>query len=150
MKKMAAMLKALCIFALVIELCLAHFTLEYPTRTGFNFNLEVDEAPCGTFTPNFSTDNITDFHVDGDTIFVTPILETEGTWLFRATLDVTAAGNWTSLLPAIHQNVLGPFCEPGVTVPSSWAGSMGVVSVVQDAGGALSYQVSTFPLYCCT
>lgn len=140
---MLAIVKGFCILVLVTRLCQATFTLEYPTRTGFNINLE-DAAPCGYFSPDFKTDNITDFYVNGDTIFVTSLIETEGTWLFRATLDVTAAGNWTSLRPIIHQNVMGPFCEPNVTIPISWAGSKGVVSVVQHAGDDLYYQVLSF------
>lgn len=146
---MLGILNGFCILVLATQLGQATFTLEYPTRTGFNINLQ-DAAPCGTFNPDFKTDNITDFHVNGDTIFVTSFIETEGTWLFRATLDVTAAGNWTSLRPVIHQNVMGPFCEPGVTVPLSWAGNKGVVSVVQHASDGLNYQVPSFPPVYCT
>jgi hypothetical protein len=65
----------------------------------------------------------------------------QATWLFRATLDLTASGNWTSLLPAIQQTGLGAYCEQGVTVPASWAGSKGIIGVVQDAPDGILYQV---------
>jgi hypothetical protein len=83
---------------------------------------------------------VTDFHVDGNAIAVTSI-HPQATWLFRATLDLTAASNWTSLLPAIQQTGLGAYCEPGVTVPSSWAGQKGVIGVVQDAPDGILFQV---------
>ncbi|KAJ5317669.1 hypothetical protein N7508_002177 [Penicillium antarcticum] len=154
---MLATRSSFCILALAAQLGQATFSLEYPTRTGFNINL-LDSPPCGMFNPNFKTDNITNFHVNGDTIYVASFIETKGTWLFRATLDVTAARNWTSLRPVIYPNVMGPFCEPGVTVPSSWAGSKGVVGVVQHTGDTLNYQcaavqfvagmATTIPEYC--
>jgi len=45
----------------------AHFYLNYPTSIGFDDALE-GEAPCGSFTMNFATDNITNYHVGGDTL----------------------------------------------------------------------------------
>lgn len=55
------------------------------------------------------------------------------TWLFRAIVgNNTAANNWTELIPTVQQTGLGDFCEPTVTVPSTFAGSKGVVNVVAD------------------
>lgn len=116
----------------------AHFYLNYPTSIGFDDALE-NEAPCGSFTMNFATDNITNYHVGGDTLAMTSI-HPQATWLFRATLDKTAGGNWTNLLPAVLQTGLGDYCEPRVPVPESWAGSLGVIGVVQDAPDGILYQ----------
>jgi hypothetical protein len=129
----------LCLVGSFIGQSTAHFLLNYPPTIGFN---DASEAtpPCGSFTVNFSTDNVTDFHVGGDSIAVTSI-HPQATWLFRATLDQTATGNWTDLLPAIVQTGLGPYCEPDVTVPTSYAGSKGVIQVVQDAPDGILYQV---------
>jgi hypothetical protein len=66
----------------------------------------------------------------------------QATWLFRATLDQTASGNWTNLLPAIQQTGLNNFCEPALQVPESFAGSKGVLGIVQDAPDGILYQVS--------
>lgn len=49
--------------------------------------------------------------------------------------------NWTNLLPAVSQDALGMYCEKGIVIPSAWAGSKGVISVVQDAADGLLYQV---------
>ncbi|KAG0648851.1 Uncharacterized protein D0Z07_4917 [Hyphodiscus hymeniophilus] len=122
----------------------AHFLLNYPPTIGksndrFDDDLE-NTAPCGSFTPDFSTDNVTDFGVGGNAIALTSI-HPEATWLFRATLDQTASGNWTTLLPAIKQTGLGAYCEPDVTVPASWAGSKGIIGIVQDAPDGILYQV---------
>jgi len=131
---------ALLALVLVISPSTAHFMLNYPPTIGFDDSLE-HTSPCGSFTVQFSTDNVTDFHVDGNAIAVTSI-HPQATWLFRATLDLTAASNWTSLLPAIQQTGLGAYCEPGVTVPSSWAGQKGVIGVVQDAPDGILFQCS--------
>jgi len=116
----------------------AHFLLNYPPTIGFDDSLE-GTPPCGSFTVMFSTDNVTDFHVGGNAIAVTSI-HPQATWLFRATLDLNATTNWTSLLPAIQQTGLGDYCEPDVTVPSSWAGQKGVIGVVQDAPDGILFQ----------
>jgi len=117
----------------------AHFLLNYPPTIGFDDSLEAT-PPCGSFTVDFSTDNVTDFHVGGDSLAMTSI-HPKATWLFRATLDQTAMGNWTDLLPAIVQIGLGDYCERDVTVPASFAGSKGVIQVVQDAPDGILYQV---------
>lgn len=44
----------------------------------------------------------------------------------------TAAANWTNLIPSVQQTGLGAFCEPTITVPSTFAGSRGVINVVAD------------------
>lgn len=131
---------AACVTVLLVGQSAAHFTLQHPPTIGFDDDLE-NTPPCGSFKVDPSKDNFTDFHVDGDFIAVTSI-HPEATWLFRATLDLTASGNWTSLLPTVQQTSIGAFCETGVKAPSTWAGSKGVVGIVQDAPDGILYQVS--------
>lgn len=131
--------------ALYLTICLlghstAHFTLSYPPTIGFDEDLE-GKAPCGGFTADFSKPGLTDFHIGGDFIALAST-HPAATWLFRATLDQTAAGNWTNLLPAVQQSGLGNFCESGLKLPEAWAGSKGVVSIVQTATDGLLYQCS--------
>jgi hypothetical protein len=115
----------------------AHFLLNYPTTVGFNDDQE-GTAPCGGFDVSFA--NVTNFYVGGDSIAVTST-HPASTWLFRATLDTKAAGNWSVLLPAIAQATLGQFCEKSVTVPASFAGQQGVIQVIEDAVDGQLFQV---------
>lgn len=128
------------LLVLFISQSTAHFLLNYPPTIGFADSME-STPPCGSFSVDFSTDNVTNFHVAGDSIAVTSI-HPQATWLFRATLDITASGNWTTLLPAIVQTGLGAYCEQDILVPASFAGSKGVIQVVQDAPDGILYQVS--------
>ena len=122
----------------ILSISSAHFLLQYPATIGFNDDNE-GSAPCGGFQVSFS--NTTDFHVGGDAIALTST-HPQAEWLFRATLDKTASGNWTNLLPVIAQTDLGSFCETGVTVPTTWAGQQGIIQIVQNAADGALYQVS--------
>ena len=133
---------AICLTTLLLGQSTAHFLLNSPPTIGFDDDLE-GTPPCGGFSVDFSKGNVTDFHVGGDYIALTST-HPEATWLFRATLDQTASGNWSNLLPAVQQTGLGSFCETGIMVPSTWAGSRGVVGIVQDAADGLLYQVNNF------
>ena len=136
---------AACVTVLLVGQSAAHFTLQSPPTVGFDDDRET-MPPCGGFPIDPSKANFTDFHVDGDFVAVTST-HPEATWLFRATLDQTAAGNWTSLLPAVQQTSIGAYCEPDLKVPSTWAGSKGVVGIVQDSPDGLLYQVSPVCFY---
>ena len=122
----------------------AHFLLNTPTSIGFDDDNE-GIPPCGGF--NVSFDMVSDFHVDGDAVSVRST-HPQANWLFRATLDTTAAGNWTNLEPVINEGGLGAFCEESVKVPAEWAGSRGVMQIVQNAVDGLLYQVSLFGFDC--
>jgi len=122
--------------ALLLSSVQAHFILSYPNTIGFNDDNE-GMAPCGGFEVSFA--NSSTFHVGGDAIALIST-HPEATWGFRATLDKTAAGNWTSILPVIAQTGLGAFCEPKVTVPESWAGKQGVIQIIQDAADGFLFQ----------
>ncbi|KAF7881570.1 uncharacterized protein EAF02_006258 [Botrytis sinoallii] len=133
-----ARLTALLGLATVVSQCSAHFLLNYPPTYGFDDDAE-GTAPCGGFTVGFDN-NVTDFHVDGDSIAMTST-HPSTTWLFRAMLgNDTAAANWTNLIPSVQQTGLGAFCEPTITVPSTFAGSQGVINVVADGPDGLLYQ----------
>ncbi len=131
---------AVCLTALLIDQSRAHFLLNSPPTIGFDDSQEA-RAPCGSFTVDFSKDNATDFHVHRDFIAMTSI-HPMATWLFRATLDQTAMGNWTNLLPAVVQTGLGSYCERDIVVPATSAGSKGVIQVVQDAPDGILFQAS--------
>lgn len=133
------MLRLLTLSALVASSA-AHFLLHYPATIGFDDDLE-GTAPCGSFTPKFSSGNVTDFHVAGDSIALTST-HPAAVWLFRATLGTDdTATNWTNLLPVVSQTDLGNFCETNLTVPDSWVGQQGLVQVIQDAADGMLFQV---------
>ncbi|KAA6408269.1 MAG: expression library immunization antigen 1 [Lasallia pustulata] len=114
----------------------AHFILNYPNTIGFDDDLEAS-APCGGFNVTFA--NSTDFHVGGDAIAMTST-HPAANWLFRATLDKTASGNWTDVLPVVGETGLGNFCESGVVVPSTWAGQQGIIQVIQHGPDGMLFQ----------
>jgi hypothetical protein len=119
----------------------AHFLLNYPPTIGFDDHLE-STAPCGSFTVDFSTDNLTNFYVGGSEVSVTSV-HPQANWLFRATLGSNqSTTNWTQLMPIVQQTGLGNFCEPAVAVPGSWADQQGILSVVQKGPDGILYQVS--------
>ncbi|KAF5026675.1 hypothetical protein F66182_1224 [Fusarium sp. NRRL 66182] len=119
-------------------LSLAHFELRYPESIGFR-DEDQGQAPCGGFTPELSDDNLVDFHVGGEAIAVVSTHQ-QGNWLFRATLDENADGDWEQIFPIVQQSGLGQFCQPQVTVPEEYAGRQGWVNVVSSAVDGLLYQ----------
>jgi len=136
--KMAPITIVLLSLLTIISQSTAHFYLNSPPTIGFDDDLE-STAPCGSFTVDFTKDNVTSFYVGGDSIAVTSI-HPQATWLFRASLDITASGNWTDFVPSVQQSGLGDYCETGLVLPATWAGSKGVVQVVQDAPDGILYQ----------
>lgn len=117
----------------------AHFLLNDPATIGFIDDNEAI-APCGGFTPNFSNDTITDWHVDGDFIFTT-LAHPQSNFLYRGILDQSAGGGWTQLFPIVSQTGLGDFCEPAVPAPASWVGQKGIIGVVADGPDGILFQV---------
>jgi hypothetical protein len=117
----------------------AHFLVNLPPPLGSNIDNE-DVAPCGGFTPS-SSDNITNFHVGGDAIGITT-LHAQSFIVYMGLLGTSLSqANWTSLVPTIEQYGLNSFCEPSIPVPASWAGSSGLLQIVQDAEDGVHYQV---------
>lgn len=124
----------------------AHFNLIAPPTIGFDDDKE-GVGPCGSFTPDFKNESaLVDFHVGGEPVAV-KLGHSQANWLFRATLDETASGNWTQLFPIVQQSGLGLFCEPAIPAPESWVGKQGVVSVVANAVDGLLYQVGDTALW---
>lgn len=118
----------------------AHFLMNYPDSIGFDDDKE-GTAPCGGFTPDISSGSkqLVDFHVGGDSLAMRAT-HNQVTWLFRVTLDGTAQSGWKQIFPIVQQSGLGDFCEPQITLPASYAGKKGVISVVTDAPDGLLYQ----------
>lgn len=117
----------------------AHFQLVEPKSIGFSDD-EEGKAPCGSFTPNFDKDTITDFHVGGQPIAVLSG-HPEYKWLFRVTFDESVDGEWQQIYDIVDQQGLGAFCIPDVTVPDSWVGKTGVLGIVGGASDGNLYQV---------
>ncbi|RAL68412.1 hypothetical protein DID88_007143 [Monilinia fructigena] len=98
-----ARLTALISLATVIAQCSAHFILNWPVTYGFDDDAE-GTAPCGGVSVAYDH-NVTEFHVDGDSIAMTSTHPTT-TWLFRATVgNNTAANNWNELIPTVNKLV---------------------------------------------
>jgi len=57
----------ICFIGVFIRQSVAHFYLNDPLTIGFDDSLEAT-APCGSFTVDFTKDNVTDFHVGGNSI----------------------------------------------------------------------------------
>jgi hypothetical protein len=116
----------------------AHFLLNYPATVGFDDDGE-GSGPCGGETVDVSKANITDFHVDGDTIFVTSTHPTAN-FLYRATLDTTVKGGFVNLRPIEMSVGIGDMCQPSVAVPSNFTGK-GVIQVIANGVDGVLYQV---------
>jgi hypothetical protein len=117
----------------------AHFDITIPPPLGNNINNE-GTSPCGGFAPSAS-DNITDFHVGGDAISLTT-LHPQSFFEYRGMPSTSlAAPNWTELIPTVEQYGLNNFCEPSIAVPASWAGSSGLLQVIQDSEDGVHFQV---------
>ncbi|KAF3769681.1 hypothetical protein M406DRAFT_248975 [Cryphonectria parasitica EP155] len=124
---------------LLPALAAAHFTLDAPVSVGpFDEDTE-GTSPCGGVTLDFSKDNVTDFHVDGEAIELF-LGHPEANWLFRATTDQTGSSNWTQIYPIFTQTGEGDYCQQAVAAPASLVGSTGVLGVVCDGPDGLLYQ----------
>jgi len=120
----------------------AHFNMKYPPSIGFSDDDE-GTAPCGSFTPDFSKANFSDFHVGGDSVVISNGHPTT-VFLFRATLDEKAAGSWVNLVGSpIQVNGLNSNCNPQVPAPSSYEGKKGVLQVIAKSPDGFLYQCAT-------
>ncbi|KAM3079661.1 hypothetical protein ACMFMG_006074 [Clarireedia jacksonii] len=124
------------IVLLSARVALTHFILNYPPSLGFNADNEAT-SPCGGFTP--SLENTSDYAVAQNAMAFTT-LHPQSTFIFRATLDGTAKGNWTNLLPVFEVYGLGSICETDIVVGSEWIGQKGLLQVVQHAEDGVHYQ----------
>lgn len=116
---------------------LAHFKVNVPAPWNGNIDNE-DTSPCGGGSPTASS---ADFHVGGDAIGIQS-LHAQSFIAYRGLLGTSVSSpNWTVLMPTIEQFGLNGFCEPSISVPESWAGSKGVLQVIQDAEDGVHFQV---------
>ncbi|KAL7819544.1 hypothetical protein V8C44DRAFT_318420 [Trichoderma aethiopicum] len=118
----------------------AHFLMNYPKSIGFSDDDE-GTSPCGSFTPDLSSGSsqLVDFHVGGDSLAMRST-HPQTNWLFRVTLDGSAKSDWQQIFPIVQQSGLGNFCEPQITLPSSFEGKKGVIGIVADGPDGLLYQ----------
>ena len=130
------------ITAVLLTVAESHFLLNYPPSIGFSNDNE-STAPCGGH--NLVFNNVTapsvNVRVNGFTI---ELLSTnpQAKWLMRATLSRSTPFNWTDLLPVTSETGNGDFCVPDLALPLEFAGEAGVIQVVQDVMGLVTYQVS--------
>jgi hypothetical protein len=133
-------LKNLTLLGLALSpVAVAHFVVNTPSSLSSNINDE-DTSPCGGATPS-SSNKGADFHVDGDAIGITT-LHAQSFLAYRGMLGVSLSSpNWTVLVPTIEEFGLNGFCQPSMAVPASWAGSSGLLQIIQDAEDGVHYQV---------
>ena len=128
------------------SLASAHFFFQIPPGLGDG----TDEAtsPCGGFSPSASTE-FTDFHVGGDAIQIRT-LHAQSHLAFRATKGSSVGdAKWTTLYPTIEEFGINLFCLQSVSAPSDWAGSKGLLQIIQDSEDGVHYEVGyfIFPFY---
>ncbi|KAF6827797.1 Uncharacterized protein CPLU01_08911 [Colletotrichum plurivorum] len=114
----------------------AHFSLSVPKPLGDSDDKQ-GTKPCGGYTASPS-DAAVDFYIGGDAVGMENG-HPQTNWLFRATLDQTASGNWTQVFPVVLQTGLGSFCEPSIVVPDDFAGKKGIIGVVAHSPDGLLY-----------
>ncbi|EMC96688.1 hypothetical protein BAUCODRAFT_34074 [Baudoinia panamericana UAMH 10762] len=121
----------------VASLTSAHFILQWPPTAGFDDDLEPN-APCGgaNVVSNSSNPQVQVGQ------FALSILNTHpaGEWLFRATTDTVGLSNFTTISPIVNTTGVGSFCLTNMMVPSFFAGSAGVIQVVDNSVDGVLYQ----------
>ncbi|KAE9362642.1 hypothetical protein N431DRAFT_424425 [Stipitochalara longipes BDJ] len=123
---------------LLASLSSAHFIANIPPPLSSNINNE-DVPPCGGTTPS-SNDNLTNFHVGGDAIGLTTLHAQSYFAFLGMPGDSLSPANWSYLIPTVEQYGLNSFCEPSIAVPASWAGSSGLLQIIQDSEDGVHYQ----------
>jgi hypothetical protein len=142
---MAPLAPLVSVTLLLVGTAQAHFVLSFPPPIAVYDEDTESNAPCGGFTPSFSTNVITNFSVDGQAISSLsghPQLE----YIYRITNDESASGNWIEVYPVFQQNGIGNLCIPKVTVPSSYLGRTVVLGVAANGPDGLLYQVRSLLL----
>lgn len=124
----------------------AHFSINSPPQKKPSNEAQLESGPCGGAKLDFKSDDVSDFHVDGDAVAVTGT-HPQSNWLLRATTDKTGEGNWTQIFPIVEQSGIGRMCQPVVTVPEDWEGEEGLIGVVANAEDGILFGVSLFTAY---
>lgn len=125
----------------VLSTASAHFVLlDPPSLEGTTLDDKKEgNSPCGALLPDLTQTLPNDFHVDGDFISLQNG-HPQSNWLFRATLEDKAAGNWTQIFPIVQQTGIGNYCQVTVTAPKEWVGKKGVIGIVGNAPDGVLYQ----------
>lgn len=125
--------------AFTATLASAHFQVLYPS-TGTPFNDEEQATgPCGGPNPEVS-DSSADIQVDRFAVSIRSG-HPEGHWSFRGTTSTSAPYNFTDIMPMIQTSGIGHFCLTMLSVPSEWAGSSGIIQIVDNSDDGMLYQV---------
>ena len=125
--------------AFTATLASAHFQVLYPPQ-GRPFSDEQEATgPCGGPNPEVS-DNSADVQVDRFALSIRSS-HPEGHWSFRATTSTSAPFNFTDITPMVETMGVGDFCLTYLSVPSEWAGSSGIIQIVDNAEDGMLYQV---------
>ena len=128
--------------AVFLTVAESHFLLNYPPSIGFSSDNETI-APCGGYDLIFNNITAPSVSVTVDA-FTIEVLSTDAQakWLMRATMSRSAPFDWTNLLPVMSETGTGDFCVPDLALPPGFAREAGVIQVVQDVMGLVTYQVS--------
>ncbi|KAK2067091.1 hypothetical protein P8C59_000855 [Phyllachora maydis] len=132
-------IRALSVLAALASTTSAHFTLNSLISAGFDDDAEAT-AQCGGFTVEFSNkSSISNFHTGGEVI-ATSLYHSQSDFLYRGTLDTTAAGGWIQLFPIVSQQGLGDMCEPAIPAPEAWVGKQGILGVAVNGPDGVLFQ----------
>ncbi|KAK3056991.1 hypothetical protein LTR09_002029 [Extremus antarcticus] len=114
----------------------AHFELFWPPSAGFNEDKE-PTSPCGGFEVDLSIPQ--PIHVDrfqASLLVAHPVSK----FSFRGTNSTSAPYSFTDLVPVIDTKGPASFCLEYLSAPAEWAGSTGVLQVVDDSPDGILYQ----------
>lgn len=132
------MIRSLLLTLAAARLGAAHFLLKWPVTAGF---IDDDEpnAPCGGATVVVN-DTAPEISVDR---FAVAIFSSHpaGNWTFRATQSTKEPYSFTDIVPDVSSTGLGDFCLTDLRAPSDWAGTSGVLQVIDNSVDGTLYQV---------
>lgn len=132
------MLRSLLLTLAAAGLGAAHFTLNWPETAGFSDDDE-PTAPCGGATVVVN-DTAPEINVDR---FAVAIFSSHpaGNWTFRATQSTEEPYDFTDIVPGVSSTGPGDFCLTHLRAPSDWAGSSGILQVIDNSVDGTLYQV---------
>lgn len=65
----------------------------------------------------------------------------EGHWSFNIANSTSPPFNWTSITNIVETQGVGDFCLPALSIPAEYAGSSGVLQIIDNASDGMLYQV---------
>lgn len=125
--------------AFTVTLASAHFQVLYPP-TGLELQEDQETTgPCGGPDPTIG-DGTADVQVDRFAVSIRSS-HPEGSWSFRGTTSTSAPYNFTDITPMIETSGVGDFCLTMLSAPSEWAGSSGIIQIIDNSDDGKLYQV---------